>query len=85
MADPEALDAPGGNGAVSGEALDSGRREMPQALDETPIVVSGSFEPRRCIECRQPLEVGDRKLHRGACQRARKTRLWRLARWRRRR
>lgn len=40
---------------------------------------------RACLVCRKPLDVGDRRVHRGACQRARKTQLQRLTRWRRRR
>jgi len=52
--------------------------------DIQPAATAEAGEARRCLECRHPLGTGDRKVHRGACQRARKTRLQKLARGRRR-
>jgi len=47
----------------------------PLEAETAPPAVKPAAEAKRCLECKQPLAPGDRKVHRGACQRARKTRL----------
>lgn len=85
MATHEGLEPPGGNTPVSGEGLDRAR-----TVEELGSL-AGARNPeiakpvRFCIECRQPLKPGERKLCRGACQHAREIRLQRLRRGRRRR
>lgn len=67
---------------MSREAIE----QFDRAMDEAQDVIDRITHPlaRFCRVCRRLLEPGDRKVHRGACARKRKTELQKLRRSRRR-
>lgn len=80
MAASEALGAPDGDGAVSGEAaVGSGQ---PEALARaTPATTPGHVQaPRLCKVCGQPVGIGERTLHRGRCAHVRRIELQKVRR-----
>ena len=79
------------NHAITPSGAESVRQSAP-AWDNAdgppvsrPSVQRDAQGRRLCAVCRKPGIIANAKVHRGACQRKRKSQLQRLTRWRRRR